>query len=197
MSSDRQLGQRIASLPTVLVDGRYYRFTTRRRIKTAFNGSNHGGRWGPPGAFRVLYLADDYESCVIEAYRHATDPGVDPEPPPVNLGLLTCDVSVTHILDLRSATARHQVGLEPAILFSEPQGPDGEVYRACSLVAQVAHQLNRHGLIVPAATHRGHTLALFTDLLPHEEVPTPTGGVATWTQLPADPRRLRLITSES
>lgn len=109
---------------------------------------------------------------------------------------MTCDVEATKILDLRTATARTQLGLDPAILYSEPQGPDGEAYRACCQIAQVAHQLHLHGILAPSSTGRGHTLALFTDLLPPEEAPVRVGGISEWEHLPADPRRLRIIRGE-
>lgn len=196
MSADRRLGRVVASLETVSVDGRYYRFISRRRTSTALDGSRRGGRWGPPDAFRVLYLNDTYDGCVIEAYRHTTDASMDPVKPPVNLGLVACDVAGTNILDLRSATARFDLGLDLAILYSEPQPPTGSAYQACSRIAQAAHQLGRHGLLAPSATQRGLTLALFTDLLPDEERPTGVGGTITWEQLPADPRQLRVIRTE-
>lgn len=195
-SAERQLAQLVAGIPTVTIGGRYYRCTSQRRVNKAFDGSRNGGRWGAKDTFPVLYLTDDYEACVIEAYRHLVDPGLDATPPPVNMVLVTCDVDVTTVLDLRTATARMQLGLDPSILSSEPQGLDGEAYRACSQVAQAAHQLQRHGILVPSATGRGHTLALFSDLLPPEEVPAPVGGVSQWQDLPADPRRLRIIQGE-
>lgn len=191
------LNQAVASLGTLSVAGHFYRFTTAARLKNALDGSDRGGRWGPPGAFRVLYLADDYDSCVIEAHRHVSDTSLDPVSPPIKLGLMTCDVDVTNVLDLTRAAARADVGLEPAILFSEPQGPLGAAYQACSTVAQVAHQIGFHGILVPAATQRGNTLALFSDLLPQSEKPRHTGGTAVWSQLPADPRTLRVVRSES
>lgn len=195
-STDRQLAQLVSTLPSASISGRYYRCTARKRTNKAFNGSPHGGRWGPPNTFPVLYLTDDYEGCVIEAYRHTVDPGLDPTPQPVNMVLVTCDVSVTKVLDLRTSTARMTLGLDPSILNSEPQGPHGAAYQACSQVALAAHQVGRHGILVPSATQRGFTLALFTDLLPADERPTPVGGISTWEDLPADPRTLRLIRTD-
>ena len=114
----------------------------------------------------------------------------------MNLGLITVEAALTNIVDLRSAEAQQTVGLDAAILQSEPQGPTGSAYQACSRVAQVAHQLSRHGLMVPAATGRGVTVAVFTDLLPLEERPRRAGPMSAWEQLPADPRRLRLVREE-
>ena len=65
---------------------------------------------------------------------------------------------------------------------------DREAYAACQRVAQVAHQLNLHGLIAPAASKLGETLALFMDLLPAEQRPMRDETDQVWTHLPADPR---------
>jgi hypothetical protein len=52
----------------------------------------------------------------------------------------------------------------------------------------VAHQIGLHGIITPAATEMGDTLALFTDILPAEEHPRRSGADTAWDHLPADPR---------
>lgn len=193
MDVDRQLSQAIARVPDASVDARWYRFASQKRMPQALDGSRAGGRWGPAGGFPVLYLTDAYDSCVVEAYRHSVDPGIDLMPAKIKYGVLTCDVRATRLLDLTSATARMTLGLDPSILYSEPQTPDGAAYAACIRVARVAHQHGRHGILAPAATHRGLTLALFIDLLPDNEQPQRIGPVTNWDELPADPRRLRLI----
>jgi len=195
MSTARDLTLAIAGLTPVSVSGRYYRVTSKARIKRAFEGSPAGGRWGPPNGFRVIYLGDSYDGVVIETHRHVTDTAEDPVAPPVSLGLITCDVEVTDIIDLTTATARFAVGLsDPAVLYSEPQNVEaGAAYRACQQIAQAAHQLGRHGILVPSATHHGNTLALFADHLGASERPVPVGGVATWEAMPADPRRLHIV----
>ena len=195
MSTAQALTLAVAGLPLVDVSGRYYRTTSKKRVHKAFEGSRSGGRWGPAGAFPVIYLADTFEAVVIEAHRHVADTSMDPVQPPRELGLVACDVEVREILDLTTAAARFAVGLsDPGILFSEPQDPEtGPAYRACQAVAQAAHQLNRHGILVPSATHHGNTLMLFADHLSESERPVQVGGVATWDALPADPRRLRIV----
>lgn len=197
MDTGHALNRAVAALPTVSVQDRFYRFIAEKRREQAFNGSNRGGRWGPPNAFRVLYLSDSYDGCVIEAYRHSVDLTDDPLRPPVRLGLVACDIDVTNILDLTTATARSHLGLDPSILFSEPQEPDGAAYQACSMIAQIAHQIGLHGIYAPAATNRGHTLALFPDRLPDAGKPRPVGGKVTWEALPADPRTLRIVRHET
>lgn len=195
MTAARDLTRAIAGLTPVSVSGRYYRVTSKARVNRAFEGSPAGGRWGPVDGFRVIYLGDNYEGVVIETHRHVIDTSEDPIAPPLALGLLTCDVEVTNIVDLTTSTARFAVGLsDPAVLYSEPQDPNtGAAYLACQQVAQAAHQLGRHGILVPSATHRGNTLALFAEHLSEGERPVPVGGVATWEAMPADPRRLRIV----
>ncbi len=101
--------------------------------------------------------------------------------------VLTCLVSVTEILDLRYEEARRGVGLSDSDLTS----PVGE-YGSCHDVARVAHQLGLHGIISPAATGLGETLALFEQHLPAAELPTLLSH-QTWEALPSDPRRLRIV----
>jgi hypothetical protein len=57
---------------------------------------------------------------------------------------------------------------------------------------EVAHQLRLHGIIAPAATGLGETLALFEQHLPADEMPALVAD-ELWDVLPADPRRLRLV----
>ena len=90
------------------------------------------------------------------------------------------------ILDLRSETAQHVVGLSDAALRS-----DVDEYAPCRRICQAAHQLSLHGVIAPAATRLGDTLALFDEQLSADELPTLVSS-EIWPHLPADPRRLRL-----
>jgi hypothetical protein len=101
--------------------------------------------------------------------------------------VLTCRVSVSEILDLRETEAQRGVGLTYEDLASEVGN-----YAACHDVARVAHQLGLHGVIAPAATGIGETLALFEQHLPAAELPTLITRQA-WDRLPADPRQLRIV----
>jgi hypothetical protein len=111
-----------------------------------------------------------------------------PVPPIRPRALITCEVSVIEIFDLRSATNRALAGVTPAQLQSETF--DRTAYSACQNVSAAAHQLGYHGIIAPAATKMGETLALFTDLLTDAEQPILTG-TEMWVQLPPDPRNRR------
>jgi hypothetical protein len=91
---------------------------------------------------------------------------------------------------LRSRTAQVAVGLTDTDLTS----PVGE-YEPCQEVGRVAHQLGLHGVLAPAATGLGETLALFEQHLPAGELPTFIED-EVWDGLPDDPRRLRLVGEE-
>jgi hypothetical protein len=101
--------------------------------------------------------------------------------------LLTCEVRVTMILDLRTTENQATVGLTVENLMSRV----GD-YAACHGVGQAAHQLGLHGILAPAATGLGETLALFERHLPENELPV-LREVDQWEQLPADPRQPRLV----
>jgi RES domain-containing protein len=105
--------------------------------------------------------------------------------------LLTCRVKVTKILDLRVTEHRLAVGLRMQDLMS----PTDE-HEPCWHVGRAAHQLGLHGVIAPAATGLGETLALFEKHLPEAELPIVTGE-QTWAHLPSDPRQLRAVERRS
>jgi hypothetical protein len=141
----------------------------------------------------VLYLGRPRDSVVVEAYRHLVDPiAFDSEEERAEFlqamiprTLVSCSVTVTNLLDLRTAVARGQAGLTMQDLTCATT--DTEAYARCQRVAQVAHQLRRHGIIAPAATGLGDTLALFTDVLPVQETPSLRRD-EPWHRLPDDPR---------
>lgn len=183
---DRSLAVAVASCGTVNVAGTFYRHVspTVREL----TGSSSGGRWGSPGAYSVLYLGRPPESVIVEAYRHLVDDvdGLTGE----MVGprrLLTVSVSLTTIVDLRVPQNRDAVGLTTDDLLS----PVGEHAR-CHRVAQATHQLNLHGIIAPAATGLGETLAIFELHLPPSEQPTLVEA-EEWLALPADPRVPRVL----
>lgn len=146
----------------------------------------YDGRWGTRPGFPVLYLGRPEESVVVEAYRHLVDPVESTDllaqiHPRV---LVTAHVAVTDVLDLRTAGARAAAGLTLGDLQS---GVDD--YERCQRVAQVAHQLGRHGIVAPAATRMGETLALFTDLVEAAgQRPVRSADDVLWETLPPDPR---------
>jgi hypothetical protein len=154
-----------------------------------------GGRWGERGAFEVLYLGRPAESVIVEAYRHLVDDDIDHSAElaatVVERRLYTMDVAVPNMLDLRPMTARQRVGLTDDQLRS-----DIDDYTPCQAVAAAAHQLGLGGILAPAATGLGETLALFALNVSHLHWPTITHS-EIWHGLPADPRRLRLADDAS
>ncbi len=179
----------ISDLEPVEVSGDFERHCGLRWNDLAPSAA--GGRWGARRAFEVLYLGRPRQSVVAEAYRHLIDDELD-QPGElaaavIERRVLTCEVQVDNVLDLRPQQARTTVELADGDLFSEP----GE-YDRCQAIGAAAHQLGRHGVIAPSASRLGETLALFSTNLPVEQWPT----VKTrdiWRGLPPDPRRLRAV----
>lgn len=183
------LPARLSQASPTDIHGTWQRHVAARFADTALAGRSANGRWRTEGSYPVLYLGRPTDSVVVEAYRHLVDPVVaddGPVPPIRPRALVTCEVSVTEILDLRSPINRTLAGIMPAQLQSETY--DRAAYSACQNVSAAAHQLGYHGIIAPAATKMGETLALFTDLLTDAEQPVLTG-TEMWVQIPPDPRK--------
>lgn len=187
----------LANAPLTSVSGTWQRHLPARFAHAALHGRRTTGRWGTRDGFPVLYLGRPQDSVVLEAYRYLVDPVEDPQPPEAFVArlLVTADVDVTDILDLRTATGRSSAALTLGDLQSATT--DREAYGRCQLVAQLAHQLGAHGVVAPAATTMGETLALFTDLLPAGQEPVRVTD-ELWEALPDDPRapqapRLRVV----
>lgn len=192
------LANAIAGQQPVRVVGSWQRHLPARFRDRAMEGRQAYSRWGRGAGFPVLYLGRPEASVVVEAYRHLVDPVDNPDlinhlAPRV---LVTADVDVTEILDLRSAKTRMELGLTIAQIQSANN--DRAAYAACQEVAAAAHQQGFHGVVAPAATAMGETLALFSARLPRHEVPV-VKAEAFWEGLPDDPRaqrRLRIVRSD-
>jgi hypothetical protein len=178
---DRNLAVGVAGCGSVTLTGRFHRHVSRS-IRD-LTGTNHGGRWGAPGAYSVLYLGRPVESVLGEAYRHLVD-GVEGMRPEMvqPRRLIHVEVDVSAILDLRVDANRVGINLSAEDLRSQVGR-----YERCRRIAQAAHQLGLHGIIAPAATDLGETLALFEAHLPAHELPRPAGD-EIWDGLPPDPR---------
>lgn len=184
--ADRTTVVAIAAAGGVTVKGVFQRHTSPRYRVLA--GSAAGGRWGPEGAYPVLYLGRPTDSVIVEAHRHLVEPieGMRPE----LVGprrLLTCRVEISQVLDLTEDGVRDQVGIAVGDLMTEV----GD-YAACHRIGVAAHQLGLHGILAPAATGLGQTLAVFERRLPAEEQPRLLTD-EIWDSLPADPRKPRLV----
>src|SRR5947207_11808567 len=113
----RKLAQDVAAAPRAVVGGRFERHVSQNWRE--LTGSNSGGRWGPAGAYSVLYLGRPRASVTVEAYRHLVDPFAEAGMTGEMVAprrLLICDVAVTEILDLRTKEAQWRVGLSLADL---------------------------------------------------------------------------------
>jgi RES domain-containing protein len=181
---DRSIAVAVSSATTTTVAGIFQRHASPKQ--RPLSGSASGGRWGAENTYPVLYLARPTDSVTVEAYRHLVEPTDGMRPELVEpRRLVTCEVKVTNVLDLRDASNREKVGLSILDMTS-----DVGDYAPCHRVAQAAHQLELHGILAPAATGVGETLALFERRLPAEEQPELIE-VTTWDGLPADPRPQR------
>lgn len=188
----RELAVAVAACEPIAIEGSFQRHSSPRW--SALTGSDSGGRWGRPRSFPVLYLGRPTDSVVAEAYRHLVDAieGMRPELVQPRK-LVTCTINCTNILDLRHPETQLRVGLTATQLSS-----DVGDYDDCQAVAAAAHQLGLHGIIAPAASGLGETLALFEQRLPANELPVQLGDAIVWDGLPADPRRpqLRLVRND-
>ena len=189
MANRRELIVAVGRAPRIGVEGRFERHVSSDW--RGLTGSSAGGRWGPPGAFSVLYLGRPRLSVVVEAYRHLVDPfegmtGDMVQPRRV----LIVDVAVAEVLDLREPVAATPLGLSDADVRSPIDS-----YEPCWRVACAAHQLGLHGILAPAATGFGETLAMFEEHLTPQELPRLVSE-ETWETLPADPRQLRAVQDE-
>ncbi|KNX36088.1 hypothetical protein VV01_01260 [Luteipulveratus halotolerans] len=104
-------------------------------------------------------------------------------------------MSIGDILDLSTPGSRLLAGLSMEQLHSSTSSIDA--YEACRDVASAAHQLGCKGLLVPAATQLGETLALFPANLSDVDRPVLVES-EIWDGLPPDPRgsaksHLRLV----
>lgn len=178
----------LADLEPTQVQGRFERHLSLKWEE--LQPSAAGGRWGAPRAFEVLYLGRPRDSVAVEAYRHLVDDELDFREMAAQVlerRIITCEVDVPGILDLRPEGVRESLGLTEETLTSEVAD-----YEPCQKVGAAAHQLRANGLLVPAATGLGETLALFPTNLPAENWPVVVER-GIWHGLPPDPRRLRLL----
>ncbi|HXN36783.1 MAG TPA: RES family NAD+ phosphorylase [Solirubrobacteraceae bacterium] len=175
---DRNLAANVARGSIIDVAGRFQRHASPK-VRT-LAGSTAGGRWGLPNTYPVIYLGRPVDSVVVEAYRRLVD-GVEGMTADL-VGPRTVfevQVRITQVLDLRDDETLALVGLDQPSLIGG-HGP-------CQRVGQAAHQLGLHGILAPAATELGETLALFERHLPEHELPVIIGE-GRWESLPPDPR---------
>lgn len=176
--------------PRVSVEGVFERHVNSSwKERALVEGSRAGGRWAQSDSFPVIYLGRPTESVIVEAYRHLVDDieGMTPERVR-GRQLIRAHVNVAEVVDLRERATRLSIGITDDDIMS-----DVGDYEACQRIGHIAHQLNRHGILVPSPSGLGETLALFVDYLSPAELPEKIGAAVEWRQLPPDPRMLRLV----
>lgn len=178
---ERDIAAAVSRAGAATVAGRFQRHVSPRQ--EPLRGSRAGGRWGPEGAYPVLYLGRPTDSVIVEAHRHLVETVEGMQPHMVGpRRLVTCEVEITSVLDLRESATLEVVGLTTADLRSEV----GD-YETCHRVGQAAYSLGLHGIIAPAAGGLGETLAIFEDRLDREDQ-LALIQERPWESLPADPR---------
>ncbi|MEA2207429.1 MAG: hypothetical protein QOE77_4205 [Blastocatellia bacterium] len=180
----------VAACPRTEVEGTWQRHVAARHAAHALHGRRSTGRWSTKDGYPVLYLGRPIDSVVVEAYRHLIDP-VEDERLRAHLEprvLVTCTIAATGLLDLREPSARLRLDLPLDILRSATS--DRAAYLRCQTVARAAHHVGLNGILAPAATGMGETLALFTDIAPADQRPMRSAPDILWDQLPADPRHV-------
>lgn len=177
----RDIAAAVSRASTATVTGRFQRHISPRQ--EPLRGSRAGGRWSQEGAYPVLYVGRPTDSVIVEAYRHLVETVEGMQPQMVGpRRLVTCEVEITSVLDLRESASRDAIGLTLADLCSEV----GD-YGGCHRIGEAAHGLGLHGVIAPAAGGLGETFAVLEDRLPEGEQPSLVEELA-WESLPADPR---------
>lgn len=176
MTRPRSMTELVAAAEPVRVQGEFLRHAAPNR--DAFAGG-YGGRWGE--SFRVIYLGRPDDSCVGEAYRHLVDDAGVPASLVGPRVVYRTRIDISSVLDLRMESTQELLGLSRRDLMSNV----GD-YETCQRVAAAAHQLELHGVIAPAATGLGETLAVFKERVGLSELPEILE-TKSWARLPARP----------
>ena len=127
-----------------------------------------GGRYNPIGAFEVLYLAKMPDTAVREIALVVTDPttGIEILAPKEPQMILTVDVSLADVVDLRKTAVRNALNVTRIALFN-----DWEDAVHCGLrppthaLGIAAYAAGVEALISPSTKHHGWNLNVFLDNL--------------------------------
>ena len=105
---------------TVEIDGVWQRHVPARFKDTALEGRTAPSRWATGRSFPLLHLGRPRDSVIVEAYRHIVDPVEDPALAAqiIPRRLVTCEVAVTNVFDLRTSAGRVAAGLTMETLTS-------------------------------------------------------------------------------
>src|ERR1700730_17776158 len=98
------LPARLAQATPVAVEGVWQRHVAAKDLVGALHGRVGTGRWGTERGFPVLYLGQPRDAVVDDDDGHLSDPIADDPAPQISpRALVTCEVAVKALLDLRSA----------------------------------------------------------------------------------------------
>jgi hypothetical protein len=109
----RDLLAAISKLQPIHLKGTFERHTSL--LWGELQPSAAGGRWGARRTYEVLYLGRPRSSIVIEAYRHLIDDELDDgaalAASVLERRVVTCEVDIANVLDIRASTALGAVSL--------------------------------------------------------------------------------------
>ena len=139
--------------PTVL-SGTFYRHTSPAFEPLSGEGAlRAGGRWNVQGDFGAVYLADSPQGAVAEFLRMASLAGLIPDAFLPRL-LHSIEVNYVRVLDLTDAAVLSALHVRVDDVLADD--------RALSqAIAAAARESGLDGVIAPAATGVGVTLAIF------------------------------------
>lgn len=154
-----QLALAVDSLPGKHIDGVWFRHQASnwRYSSPGAGARSHGGRWNPAQSFPTLYLAEDDGVAFAELQRLAKKNGISPSDM-LPRDLLSYEVDLEDVIDLRSEEAQETVGLGRI-------GDELAPVTLCQEIGAVANHLGREGVLAPSATGSGLTLAVFIERL--------------------------------
>lgn len=142
-------------------------YASNRRMLSGVGAFRNGGRWGPPGLARTLYLSLDPSTAMAECLAHYRYYGwpVEDAMPRV---FKAVEFRVQAVLDLTSPAVRRAVGVSWRMLVHDDwraiQRSGGE--SLTQALGRAALRAGAEGLLAPSAPHRGgRNLVLFLEKL--------------------------------
>lgn len=148
-------------------------FANRRDIISAQGSINAGGRFNFKGAFDVLYLSCDLNTCLEETTKSLQRPDFEVAMllPCIVVGI---EVKLSRVLDLTNGVTRRKLGITKKSLtamdWEKRQNVDNQEAFTQQL-GRLARQAGFEGILVPSSVTRGKNLDIFPDrLLPNSSL---------------------------
>jgi len=130
-------------------------YANTRDLLTGEGSRKTGGRWNPPRAFAITYLAQSLEGAVAESLGVTAHFGFDPSSR-LPLTLVALDASLHGILDFSNAKTRKAIGVSvTAMLDCDWRRENHRGAEALTqALGRAAFDLGVEAIIVPSAVKR-------------------------------------------